>query len=463
MSANEKETPALLVHNDQLLAYFASGETAANERGIGTEHEKFVYRKADGRLVGYPEPGGIRDILMALCQRFGWRPEYAGEHVIAVRRGDEAVTLEPGGQLELSGGIKRRIEETEEELVRHLGEINSVTDGQVQCVSWGLNPFDDIEDIAWVPKPRYGIMREFLAPRGDLAHWMMKTTCTAQPNFDYLSESNASAMMTLGARLAPAVVALFANSPLRRLEDTGMESFRSHIWRHTDPDRTGVPDFMLEDGWGYQEYIDWVLDIPMFFLVRDDEYIEMEGRTFGAFWREGHGCYRATLEDFETHLSTVFPEVRMKRFIEIRSADAGSVPMILALSALWKGLFYDDRACREALRLLELDPDAHRRLLLEAASEGLAAQSVDLLSIADQMVSLSAIGLDRIAVVEGLPSERSYLEPLLQILATQTSSAAILLDEVLSEGLTREQLISRHDMIQRAVATVSSRAGEEDG
>ncbi len=431
MSRDQQQSLVPLVERAQLIEYFRSGEKNPEERSLGTEHEKFVFKRDDGALLSFEEEGGFGDLFAELAETFGWNPSYDRGKVVALERDGAAITLEPGGQFELSGAILDTVFETRDEFDRHIREIKEVAGDRLAFVAWGMNPFDDLDDIPWMPKARYEIMRKYLPTRGDLAHWMMKMTCTVQGNFDYTSEQDAVDILSTALRISPVVSAMFCNSPLRRGEDTGMQCFRCHIWTRTDPDRTGFPDFMYGRDWGYERYLDYVLDVPMFFIRRDGEYIDMSGIPFRHFMQEGHGEYEPIMGDFELHLSTVFPEVRMKRYIEVRGADAGSREDMLALPALWKGLLYDESARKAAGQMMvSTDPDQHRKCFEVVHKEGLRAHTMcgSFKEMAQELVELSAQGLDDIAARRGHPSEAVFLDPLRTILAEERTPADRMLE-----------------------------------
>ncbi|MFB6264542.1 MAG: glutamate-cysteine ligase family protein, partial [Bradymonadaceae bacterium] len=227
------------------------------------------------------------------------------------------MTLEPGGQVELSGGVKSTVHETSRELDEHLEQLDAVTGEDVRFCCWGINPFWAPRDVPMVPKQRYDIMRSYLPTRGDLATTMMKTSCTVQANYDFTSEADAVDLVRTALLASPVVSAMFANSPMRRGYDTGMQSFRGHAWTDTDPDRTGWPSFMYRPDWTFEDYVDYVLDIPMFFVRRRGRLWPMIGTTFREYLESGYGRWTPTLEDFELHLSTAFPEIRLRQFVEI--------------------------------------------------------------------------------------------------------------------------------------------------
>lgn len=431
MSRDMDQSVEPLESTQQLVDYFKSGEKRREQRGFGTEHEKFVFRRDDLGLLSFEEQGGYADLFEELATQYGWEPSYDRGKVVALTRdGGEAITLEPGGQFELSGGVKRTVFETAEEFDRHIAEIKALAGDRLAFVCWGMNPFDSLDDVPWMPKARYEIMRNYLPTRGKLAHWMMKMTCTVQGNYDYMSEADATDILRTGLLISPLVSALFANSPIKQGVFSGKKSYRCHIWTQTDPDRSGFPPFMYGKDWGYEEYVHYLLDVPMFFIRRDNQYVDMSGKSFRSFMKDGDGDLRATMGDFELHLSTAFPEVRMKKYIEVRGADAGSREMTLALPALWKGLFYDARARSEAASLLDgITPMEHAQLFEAIRNEALAARGGEVSKMATRLVELAGEGLDRLATEAGHDSERPFLDTLEEKLTTGKTAADRMLED----------------------------------
>ncbi len=434
MSLDQDTDPRPITDLDQLIDYFRRGEKPPRRRGIGTEHEKFVIRTSDGSMLSYEEPGGFGDLFDALVERFDWEPAPLDNgHVVAVLGDGGAITLEPGGQFELSGTVTDTVFETAAEFDEHLRQLKAVADDDLRFVIWGMNPCVGLDDVPWMPKKRYQLMRRYLPTRGKMAHWMMKTTCTVQANFDYCSEEDAVDLIHTAVLASPVVGALFANSPVQQGEETGFQSRRNFVWwHHTDPDRTGVPSFMYRNDWGYEDYLAYALDVPMFFIRRQGKYVDMTGHSFRQFIDEGYGDFQATVGDFELHLSTLFPDVRLKQFIEVRSADGGPRDAVLALPALWKGLLYDDSARRAVASLFDpLREDEHRRLVETCYRDGIHGDSPfgSVHHLAEAILSISHDALDRIADDAGHPSESVFLEPLRQRLSLKRSWA----DELLKD------------------------------
>jgi len=330
-----------------LAEYLASGSKPESGWSLGTEHEKFVYKTNDLRPPRYDEPGGIRDILAGLAA-LGWEPIEEGGNVIALKQGSASVSLEPGGQLELSGAPVETVHDTFAELNRHLEECRTV--GQSAGVGYlghGFIPNRRREEMPVMPKGRYRIMMNYMPKVGTLGLDMMFRTSTVQVNLDFGSEADMVKKFRVSLALQPVATALFANSPFTEGKPNGFLSYRSHIWTDTDPDRTGMLPFVFEDGFGFERYADYMLDVPMYFVFRDGQYIDVAGQSFRDFLEGRLAALpgeRPTLADWKDHLSTAFPEVRLKTFLEMRGADSGPADRITALPALWVGLLYDAAA-----------------------------------------------------------------------------------------------------------------------
>lgn len=414
MSRDQQHNETPLRGYDDLTAWFHRGSKGDAQLGVGTEHEKFGYDLATLSPLRFEGPNGIHALLEALAARHGWGRVYDGDALIALERNGAAITLEPGGQFELSGRIVQRIEETEAELRSHLSEV--AVEGAALGQRWslfGMQPWHDLQDVGWVPKSRYRVMRDYMARQGRLAHWMMKMTSTVQANFDYRTEEDAMEMLRLASTLNPLVTALFACSPCRLGQPTGAVSNRMGVWQETDNRRCGTPDALLRPDARFSDYAEWLLDVPMFFVRRDGRYLDWTGRSFR---RHLAGEYELapTLGDWELHLSTAFPDVRLKTYIETRTADCAPLPWLLALPALWKGLFYSASARRHAFALLpDLTPDRLALLAAEARTAGLDGrfEGRSLRDLATNLVAIASDGLD--GQSDGRPSEARYLAPLL--------------------------------------------------
>jgi glutamate--cysteine ligase len=334
-------------HVSQLAGWFAAGAKPRAQWRVGTEHEKFGFRLTDHAPPPY-EPDGIRAMLDGLAARFGWAPIRDGENVIGLKRGAASVSLEPGGQFELSGAPLASVVETEAELASHFAEVRAVAEPLgLGFAPLGFHPTATREAMPWMPKRRYGIMRAYMPKVGSLGLDMMLRTCTVQANLDFGSEADMVEKLRIGLALQPLATALFANSPFREGKPAGLLSARAHVWTDTDADRTGIPACVFEDGFGFERFVEFVLDVPMYFVVRDGEYVDATGTRFSEFLARGltgRPDIRATMGDWADHVTTVFTEVRLKRFLEMRGADAGAPDMLAALPAFWVGLLYDDAA-----------------------------------------------------------------------------------------------------------------------
>ena len=423
MSGTLDTAPTPVESVSDLIAFLRSGEKPRERFRVGTEHEKIGFG-ADGRPVPHAGPRGIAAVLDAIAVADGWERGFDGGNLIALKKDNASITLEPGGQLELSGAPLRTIFETEREIRAHLELVKRVSAPLgITWTSLAHHPVHDLAEIPRMPKARYGVMRAYLPTRGELALHMMHMTATVQANLDFASEADMVRKMRAAMAVTPIVSAMFANSSLYLGKPSGFITRREHIWRHTDPDRCGLLSFVFDEGFGYERYTEWALDIPMFFVVRDDKYLPAQGLTFRQFMERGFGGHRPTAADWDLHLTTLFPEVRLKRIVEMRGADC--VPFLSALPALWKGLLYDDGALDAAHALAKDWSFAEREAALEdVARRGLAARVAGgpVLPLARELAAIASEGLRRIAHGEGeQPDERVFLEPLLAQLETGCS------------------------------------------
>jgi len=328
-----------------LVAYLAAGEKGRSAFRIGTEHEKFVYRREDLRPLPYAGSGGIRWLLERFAARFDWHIKREGGLPVALERDRASITLEPGGQFELSGAPLATLHDTCRETNRHLAEVKAITEpAGIGMLGIGFNPKWRLADIPRMPKTRYDIMTRYMPTRGTLGLDMMYRTATIQVNLDFASEADMVKKFRVGLALQPLATALFANSPFTDGKPNGYLSYRSHCWTDSDPDRSGMLPFVFEDGFGYERYVEYMLDVPMYFVQRGERMIDTSGQSFRDFMAGRLPALpgeRPTLADWADHLTTAFPEVRLKRFLEMRGADGGPWNMICALPALWVGLLYD--------------------------------------------------------------------------------------------------------------------------
>ncbi|HEV7659650.1 MAG TPA: glutamate--cysteine ligase [Allosphingosinicella sp.] len=426
---------SLIESRDDLLATFSKGEKPKERWAIGTEHEKFVYRCADHRAPSYDEPGGIRDLLAALTD-YGWSPVIENGNVIALTGPDGAVSLEPAGQLELSGAPREHLHETCAEAGRHLAQCKAVGEKLGVCfLGMGMWPDKTRAELPVMPKGRYAIMLNYMPKVGSLGLDMMLRTCTIQTNLDYASEADMARKFRVGLALQPLATALFANSPFTEGRPNGFLSFRSHIWSDTDPDRTGMLPFVFEDGFGYERYLDFALDVPMYFVFRDGHYIDVAGQSFRDFLKgelPGLPGEKPRVSDFTDHLSTIFPEVRLKSFLEMRGADGGRWGKICALPALWVGLLYDDNALDAAWDEVKSWRLAERQLLRDAVPKlGLKAETPGgetLRELGIRILAIAEAGLKaRARLNHAGDNESGFLDPLREVLATGLTPADRLL------------------------------------
>lgn len=427
---------AVIEDRAQLVEYFARGEKPKDRWRIGTEHEKFVYSTADHHAPSYDEPGGIRDLLMALTE-FDWKPVEERGKVIALAGPDGTVSLEPAGQFELSGAPLDNLHETCAEAGRHLKQVKAVGD-RLGIGFLGLGMWHDKTraELPIMPKGRYKIMLSHMPRVGNLGLDMMLRTCTIQVNLDYASEADMAKKFRVGLALQPLATALFANSPFTEGKPNGFLSFRSHIWSDTDPARTGMLPFVFEQGFGYERYTDYALDVPMYFVYRDGEYIDAAGQSFRDFLKGELPAYpghKPTIDDWADHLSTAFPEVRMKQFLEMRGADGGRWGRICALPAFWVGLLYDDAALDAAWELVK-DWSMEEREALRSAVPKLALDAPlpgggTLRDIAGEVLDIAAAGLNARARINASgDNESGFLDPLREIVRTGKVPAQVLLD-----------------------------------
>jgi glutamate--cysteine ligase len=431
----------LIEGRSDLLSVFAGGEKSPDRWRIGTEHEKFVFRMADHRAPSYAEPGGIRALLMGLTD-YGWQPVIENGNIIALTGQDGTISLEPAGQFELSGAALDNLHQTCAEAARHLDQCKAVGERLgIGFLGTGMWPDKTRAELPIMPKGRYAIMLNYMPKVGTLGLDMMLRTCTIQVNLDYGSEADMVKKFRVGLALQPVATALFANSPFTEGKVNGYKSFRSHIWEDTDPDRTGMLPFVFEDGFGYERYCDYALNVPMYFVYRDGGYIDVAGERFSDFL-DGKlpqlPGEKPTLTDWTDHLSTAFPEVRLKSFLEMRGADGGRWSRICALPALWVGLLYDGQALDEAWDLVKHWSIEQReklrhevpRLALDAVTPG----GLTMREFAGQVLDVAAAGLTRRARLNSAgDNEGGFLDPLRDVIATGMTPADRLLHKFESE------------------------------
>ena len=421
-----------------LAAYLASGSKPPAEFRIGAEHEKFGFRTGSLTPVPYEGKNGIEALLKGLM-RFGWEGVYedsdAGQTLIALSRGMANVSLEPGGQFELSGAPLKTIHEIDAETTEHLAEVREVG-GELGLgfLGLGFSPIWSREQVPVMPKGRYKIMRAYMPKVGTLGLDMMFRTCTVQANLDFSSEADMVRKFRASLALQPVATALFANSPFTEGKPNGWLSSRAAVWTDTDPDRTGLLDFVFEDGFSFEHYVDYALDVPMYFVKRSGRYIDASGKSFKDFMEgkldvlEGQ---KPGLKDWIDHLSTMFPEVRLKTYLEMRGADSGPLGRLNALPALWAGILYDDTALDAALELSKgWSSEERQRLRVNAAKRGLKCEvgGRSLRDVAVDMVAIAKAGLKRRAAAIGIEDESHYLDELEAIADSGVTPAERLLE-----------------------------------
>lgn len=430
--AQAPETP--ITSKVQLVEYLAQGCKPEAEWRIGTEHEKFAYNTSDLRPLPYDGEVGIRRLLTEL-QRFGWQPVTEGNNIIALTQDNQSVTLEPGGQFELSGAPLETIHQTCIEVGTHLKQVRQIgSELGFAMMGLGFNPKWRREDVPVMPKGRYGIMRAYMPKKGHLGLDMMLRTCTVQVNLDFASEADMVKKFRVALALQPLATAMFANSPFTEGKPNGFLSYRSHIWTDTDPDRTGMLGFVFEDGMGFERYVDHALDVPMYFVYRDGKYIDASGQSFRAFMEGKLPAYPGqmpTLRDWADHITTLFPEVRLKRYLEMRGADGGPWSRLCALPALWVGLLYDKAALEAAWDLCrDWTPPEREKLRADVPKFGLSTElrGRPLRHYAEQMVKIALAGLkSRNRLSPAGEDESHFLEPLVRIVESGETPAEALL------------------------------------
>lgn len=386
---------------DDLVGIFYEAIKPVSGRLIGAEAEKFGVDAKTGAPLPYRGERSVLSVLEALVDRHGWYPdrETPDGPLIALLRAGASITLEPGGQLELSGAPLENIHQTCFEMSGHLAELRDISrELDIAWLGVGFHPFARQADLDWVPKARYGVMQRYLPTRGEHGLDMMRRTATVQANFDYTSEEEAMRALRLSLRLSPLTTAMFANSPFYEGKMFGGKSFRAKVWLSVDPSRQGLVPGVLKEGSRFHDYVEWALDAPMFLFKRGTRYIENTGQSFRSFMRHGFGGEQATFGDWETHLNTVFPEVRLKKTLEVRGADSLPAHLTCALPAFWTGILYDEKAFDEAEALME--GVSHEELV--ALRPSVSKDALDavfrgerLAVAANKLVEIAAGGLSR--------------------------------------------------------------------
>jgi glutamate--cysteine ligase len=423
---------------DELVAWIAAGEKPKAEFRVGTEHEKFPFYVADRSPVPYDGRKGIRALLEGMQMLLGWEPILEGKTIIGLAdvTGGGAISLEPGGQFELSGAPLETIHRTCSELNSHLAQLRQIAEPLgIGFLGIGMSPLWTRDETPVMPKGRYKIMSNYMPKVGSLGLDMMFRTCTVQANLDFSTEADMVKKLRVSLALQPIATALFANSPFTEGKPNGYLSFRSHVWEDTDAARSGMLPFAFESGMGYERYVDYALDVPMYFIKRGSDYIDVAGSSFRDLLEGKHPARpgeRATISDWANHLSTIFPEVRLKRYLEMRGADAGPWKNLCALPAFWVGLLYDDQSLDAAWEIVKNWSAAERgQLRADIPKQGLRAKigKRSVHDFAREVVALAHGGLKRRArtLYDGR-DESDFLEPLDTILERGKTPAEELLD-----------------------------------
>ncbi|MCB1970598.1 MAG: glutamate--cysteine ligase [Geminicoccaceae bacterium] len=442
MSAPPEGQGEPITDRRQLVEYFEQGCKPKADWRIGTEHEKFGFHKDTLRPLAYDEPGGIRDLLTGMAERFDWQPVEEAGKVIALKGEGGSITLEPGGQFELSGAPLQHIHHTCSEVHNHLSQVREIADPlNVGMLGMGFQPKWPRDEIPWMPKGRYRIMGAYMPKVGKLGLDMMLRTCTIQVNLDFSSEADMVKKLRVGLALQPVATALFANSPFSDGKPNGFLSYRSQIWTDTDPDRCGILPFVFEDGMGFERYAEHVLDVPMYFVYRDGQYIDASGQSFRDFLDGRLPALpgeRPTISDWADHITTLFPEARLKRYIEMRGADGGPWRNLCALPALWVGLLYDQGSLDAAWDLAkDWTIEEHEMLRREVPKTALHTKfrNGTLQDIALRMMEIADAGLAARGVLDwdGSTDERKYIRGLWDIARSGTTRAEELLQRVETE------------------------------
>jgi len=439
MVQDKKQDGVGIQNENELFDLFTASEKAKSEWRIGAEAEKFGVDATTGAPLRYESssPQSVQTVLRSLVEHHGWtpEPEHEGGPMIALRRGQASVTLEPGSQLELSGAPLPDIHAIDEETRHHLDELKAIS-AQLN-LAWlgvGFHPFATPDAFDWVPKARYGIMRTYLPTQGAHALDMMRRTATVQANFDYSDERDAMRKLRVALKLSPVTTAMFANSPFYEGKPFGGKSYRAHVWLDVDPTRQGLVPSVWKDASTYGDYLQWALDAPMFLVKRDGQVMNNTGQSFRQFMQQGFQGYRATPTDWEMHLNTMFPEVRLKRTLEIRGADSLPLSLASALPALWTGILYDDQALSQAEALVsDFRHEEAVALRPHIAKQALQApwRQGTLVALAEKVIEIAQGGLQRRAHTgaEG-NDERVYLKHLSSLVEQGKCPADALLDAV---------------------------------
>lgn len=424
-----------ITNRTMLIDALASGCKQPDQFRIGTEHEKFLFYRHGFAPVPYEGDHGIFALMSGLQRTYGWEPVLEGQTLIGLKKAGAAISLEPGGQFELSGAPLEHLHQTYDELATHIHEVKSIAAPMgIGMMALGFAPIWRREDMPWMPKGRYKIMCDYMPKRGQLGIDMMQRTATVQVNLDFSSEADMIQKMRLSLSLQPLVMALFANSPFRDGRNSGYLSYRGHIWQDTDPDRTGGLEWAFDDDFGFEKYVDYLLDVPMYFVYRDGQYLDASGLSFRDFMAGNLAILPGEvpyLSDWMDHITTVFPDVRLKQYLEMRGADVGPMRFLCALPAFWTGLLYDAQALRAASDMVaEWTAQDRAMLRRDVPKTGLHTllHGRPLRQWALEMLSLARGGLIRRGIRNDVGTDESqYLDVLFEIVASGHCQAERLL------------------------------------
>jgi len=424
----------IISRREELEGFFYNSGKPRQQWRVGTEYEKVGIDRASGKAIPYSGPAGVEAILKALMEEHHWQPQEDEGRVIGLVRGNAQVHLEPGGQIELSGEPCETIHCTHAEFTQHIRELLGVSERlNVVFLGLGIQPVSAVEEIEWVPKRRYRIMAPYMHKAGTMGHRMMKQTATVQANIDYSDEKDAMAKFRTAMGLSPLIAATFANSPISEGDLNGYRSFRGQVWTRTDRDRCGLLPFAFSPDVSFSRYVEYALDVPMYFIIRDGAYVDLTGIPFRHFLAHGHQGHHAMMEDWELHLTTLFPEVRIKRYMEVRSADSQPPELMPALPALIKGVLYDSDCLQAAWDLVKgWSWDERMQVYHDSHRYALAARirRFSLLDLAKDLLQISWEGLKRQAALNANGEDETiYLKPLRDLLFRGKCLADILVEK----------------------------------
>jgi len=426
----------VVTNKDDLIRYFETGAKPRASWRVGTEYEKIAVSAHDGRALPYSGVGGVEHLLRLLAERFGYEPDEEEGRILGLKGTRATITIEPGAQIELSGEQCETIHCANEEFTQHIAQLIEVgSQFDVALLGLGMQPISRLAEMELIPKARYHIMYAYMQRKGSLGRRMMMQTAGVQANLDYGSEADAMRKLKVSTGIVPLLYAIFANSPVSDGGLNGYHTFRGHIWTDTDPDRCGMPAFVFKPDAGFEDYVDYALNVPMYFLIRGHHYIDLTappGLTFRQYLERGHGKERATLEDWTNHLTTIFTEVRLKKYIEVRAADSQPPALMLTLPALVKGVLYDDDCLDAAWDLVKRWSYPERLKLNDQAHKiGLEARAgkIRFKELALELLQIAMVGLARQKALNTRGEDESiYLLRMLDLVRSGHSQASLTIE-----------------------------------